>query len=339
VKFKYKLDPTSKKDVCPQCENRRFVRMIDELGNYLSAEFGRCDRSNSCGYYKYPDQSDSDIKIDLTQRKVVKHADKVGPPSSIPERYVQQSLKGYKINSFYQFLCDTFNEQDIDSVFATYKVGTSKLWGGATVFWQISIDFEVRTGKVIKFDHVTGKRVKNPEPLTTWVHKLLPLKQFNLKQVLFGEHLLSKFPKKTVCIVESEKTAVFMAIKHPNQLWLATGGESEFKAEKLKVLRGRKVVVFPDTDFHENWSERAVVISEQLNLNLVVSSYLMNCTIAIDQKKGYDLADFKQINLDNANLIQTKNQAINSDLEQLLQQNPNLSELIRVFDLCTVTFK
>jgi hypothetical protein len=313
--------------------------MIDELGNYLSAEFGRCDRSNSCGYYKYPEKSDSNVKLDLTQRKVATLTDKVGPPSSITERYVQQSLKGYKINSFYRFLCNMFTKQEIDSVFATYKVGTSKLWGGATVFWQISIDFEVRTGKVIKFDPLTGKRIKEPRPLMTWVHVILKLKEFNLKQVLFGEHLLPQFPKKTVCIVESEKTAIIMALKYPNYLWLATGGKSEFKTEKLRVLTGRKVVIFPDTDFHKDWTEKSECISKQLNLNLVVSSYLMNCTIAIDQKKGYDLADFKQINLDNANLIQTKNQAINSDLEQLLQQNPNLSELIRVFDLCTVTFK
>lgn len=333
MKYKYKLDPSSKKFICPECEERRFVRMIDELGNYLSAEFGRCDRSSSCGYYKYPEQSDSDIKIDFTQRKVVKLAVNDGPPSSIPERYVQQSLKGYKINSFYQFLCNMFTKQEIDIVFATYKVGTSKLWGGATVFWQISIDFEVRTGKVIKFDHATGKRVKNPKSLTTWVHKLLPLKQFNLKQVLFGEHLLSKFPQKTVCVVESEKTAVFMAIKHPNQLWLATGGETEFKAEKLKVLTGRKVVVFPDTDFHKNWSERAVSISKQLNLNLVVSPYLVNCTIALDQTNGYDLADFNQINMDLSMLIQDKQSSKNSNLERLIQRNPNLSELIRVFDL------
>ena len=338
MKNKYQLDPSSKKFVCPQCEKQRFVRMIDELGNYLSAEFGRCDRSNSCGYYKYPEKSDSDVKLDLSQFKVVNIPMRSGPPSSIPERYVQQSLKRYSINSFYQFLCDMFNEQDIDSVFATYQVGTSNLWGGATVFWQISKDDQVRSGKIIKFDPLTGKRIKEPRPLMTWVHVILKLKEFNLKQVLFGEHLLPQFPKKTVCIVESEKTAIIMALKYPNYLWLATGGKSEFKTEKLRVLTGRKVVIFPDTDFHKDWTEKSECISKQLNLNLVVSSYLMNCTIAIDQKKGYDLADFKQINLDNANLIQSNNQAINSDLEQLLQRNPNLSELIRVFNLDVPTY-
>jgi len=333
VKHKYQLDPSSKKFICPECEKRRFVRMIDELGNYISDEFGRCDRSNSCGYYKYPEKSDSDVKIDLTQQKVAKLAYKDGPPSSIPQCYVQQSLKGYSINSLYQFLSNIFTKQQIDNVFDTYKVGTSKLWGGATVFWQISIDSEVRTGKVIKFDNLTGKRIKEPRPLMTWAHTILKLEEFNLKQVLFGEHLLTKFPQKTVCIVESEKTAVFMAIKHPNQLWLATGGETEFKAEKLKALTGRKVVIFPDTDFHKDWAERSVSISKQLNLILVVSPYLVNCTIALDQKKGYDLADLNQINMDLSMLIPEKQPSTNSNLERLMQRNPNLSELIRVFDL------
>ena len=84
VKYKYQLDSSSKKDVCPQCRKRRFVRMIDELGNYLSAEFGRCDRSNSCGYYKSPQNSDSYVKLDFTLPNVVNLTRNVGPPSTIP---------------------------------------------------------------------------------------------------------------------------------------------------------------------------------------------------------------------------------------------------------------
>ena len=338
MKYKYQLDPSSKKDICPQCEKRRFVRMIDELGNYLSAEFGRCDRSSSCGYFKYPELSDSDIRIDLTQRKVFKLPMKDGPPSTIPEHCVPQTLKRYNINSFYQYLIGIYDKSSIDEVFNEYKVGTSNYWGGSPVFWQISENFEVRSGKIMRYDSHSGKRVHDDEKNITWVHSVLKIKEFNLKQVLFGEHLLSQYPQKIVCVVESEKTAVIMAINHPKYLWLATGSKDEFKVEKIRVLTGRKVVIFPDTDFHKDWTEKSECISKQLNLNLVVSTYLVNCTIALDQKKGYDLADFKQINLDNANLIQSNNQAINSDLEQLLQRNPNLSELIRVFNLDVPTY-
>ena len=287
--------------------------MIDELGNYISAEFGRCDRSSSCGYCKYPQKSNLDVNLYLTQRKVAKLTFIDEPPSTISEWYVQQSLKGYNINMFYQYLCTMYERQDVDSVFAAYNVGTSKFSGGSTVFWQISIENQVRSGKIIKFDDLTGKRIKEPRPLMTWVHKILHLEKFNLKQVLFGEHLLSQFPQKAVCVVESERTVIIMSLKHPNFLWLATGSKQEFKLEKLKVLSGRKVLVFPDTDAFEEWKKKADIISKQLNLNLVVSSYLMNCTIAIDQKKGYDLADFNQIKIDNANLIQPINKTIHSD--------------------------
>jgi hypothetical protein len=310
--------------------------MVDEFGSYISAEFGRCDRSNSCGYYKYPQKSESNVKLDLTLPNVVELRKKEGPPSAIEEKYVKQSLKEYDINSFYLFLSHLFSASQINEVFALYKVGTSKKWNGATVFWQISIDHQVRTAKVIKYDPITGKRIKQPIPLMTWAHKLLKLKDFNLKQVLFGEHLLNQFPLKTVCIVESEKTAIIMAIKHQKYLWLATGGKSELKADKLNVLIGRNVVVFPDTDFHNDWLEKSESIYKQINLNLVVSSFLLNCTIAIDQKKGYDLADLKQINMDLSMLIRVKESCMNINLALLIQRNSYLSELIRVFDLYIV---
>lgn len=307
--------------------------MIDELGNYLSAEFGRCDRSNSCGYFNYPQNTNPDIMLDLALPNIRFLSKKDGPPSLIPDYYVEQSQKEYERNAFYLYLITLFSEQDIQRVFALYKVGTSRKWNGATVFWQISIQNEVRTAKVIKYDASTGKRIKQPHPLMTWAHRLLNLKEFNLKQVLFGEHLLSHFPNQTVCIVESEKTAIIMAIKHPNYLWLATGGIQEFKAEKIKVLMGRNVVVFPDTDFHFDWSQRAKSISKQFNLNLIVSEYLVNCTISLDQSKGYDLADLDQINVDIANSIKREGESYSNDLLILIQRNPCLFELIRVFDL------
>lgn len=333
MKFKYKLDPTSKKDVCPKCGKKRFVRMVCDSGNYLSAEFGRCDRSNSCGYSMFPQSTEQEQQIDYSLPKVNVSSIKNEVASILPILHVQQSMKRYEINSFFQFLLTIFSKEEIDVVFNLYKVGTSKKWGGSAVFWQINIDFEVRAGKVIKFDSVSGKRIKAPFTHTTWVHSLLKLTDFNLKQVLFGEHLLNQFPEKVTCLVESEKTAIIMAIKHPKYLWLSTGNKNEFKAEKLKVLKGRKVAVFPDTDAYELWKINAQHISKQINLNLVVSSYLMNCTIAIDQTNGYDLADFKQINIDNAELIHVNTVVQDSALDKLKQRNPYLSELIRVFDL------
>lgn len=47
-------------------------------------------------------------------------------------------------------------------VFHLYHVGTSAKWGGATVFWQIDANEQVRSGKIILYNSETGHRVKEP---------------------------------------------------------------------------------------------------------------------------------------------------------------------------------
>ncbi|WP_422373761.1 DUF6371 domain-containing protein [Flagellimonas sp.] len=57
--FRYILDRSSKKYVCPSCNKKRFVRYVDrETGNYLDGDYGRCDRSDNCGYFKSPKQDE-----------------------------------------------------------------------------------------------------------------------------------------------------------------------------------------------------------------------------------------------------------------------------------------
>ena len=89
-----------------------------------------------------------------------------------------------------------------------YRVGTSKHWQGATVFWQIAADGEVRGGKIMLYDRLTGHRVQEPFPHINWVHSVLKLPDFKLTQCFFGEHLLPYIRDKPVAIVESEKTAI-----------------------------------------------------------------------------------------------------------------------------------
>jgi hypothetical protein len=59
----------------------------------------------------------------------------------------------------------------------------------------------------------------------------------------------------------------------------------------------------------------------------------MNCTIAMEQTTGFDLADLIQINMNKPELTKVNTVVQDSALDKLKQRNPNLSELIRVFDL------
>ena len=75
-------------------------------------------------------------------------------------------------------------------------MGTSKHWPGATVFWQVDISGRVRTGKVMLYNPENGRRIKEPHNYITWVHSLLKKENFNLRQCLFSEHLLSSYQMK-----------------------------------------------------------------------------------------------------------------------------------------------
>ncbi len=53
--FKYNLDKSSKKYICPGCNKKTFVKYLNCVtGNYLSGSFGRCDRESKCNYHYAP---------------------------------------------------------------------------------------------------------------------------------------------------------------------------------------------------------------------------------------------------------------------------------------------
>jgi predicted RNA-binding Zn-ribbon protein involved in translation (DUF1610 family) len=292
MSFPFQLDPSSKKFICPNCGKKRFVKYRDVNNTYLSEEYGRCDRQVNCGFFNPPNFGNfqkSYLDVVCLPNKNEIPAQQI---SYIENKIVQASLTNYKINGLYQFLITHFTEGDVKKTFNKYKVGTSKQWGGSSIFWQIDYNQKIRSGKVIKYDMCTGKRIKHPRPLITWAHRILDLKAFVLEQVIFGEHLLFKTEGKAViCIVESEKTAIVCDILYPDIIWLATGASNQFKKDNLKRLRDREVIIFPDTDMHTEWSKKAKVFSQELNMKIYVSELILNLTIALDQKEGYDLAD------------------------------------------------
>ena len=109
--------------------------------------------------------------------------------------------------------------------------------------------------------------------------------RWELTQCLFGEHLLSLHPDRTVALVESEKTAIICAGFIPEYVWLATGGKTSL-GNKLEVLSGRKVVAYPDVDAYGFWCERLSVYSK-----IKVSDYLQHIAGDNPSSSHMDLAD------------------------------------------------
>jgi hypothetical protein len=139
------------------------------------------------------------------------------------------------------------------------------------------------------YSPTTGKRVKNLELPVYWVHKALKQPEFELRQCLFGEHLLID-KTKPVAIVESEKTAVIASVYLPQFIWVAVGSLTNLNAEKCSILKGRTVTLFPDLNGFDKWSSKAKELSHLATFT--VSDLLERKATESEKKQGFDLADY-----------------------------------------------
>jgi len=290
---------------CPNCHRHSFTYYVDDMGQPLDPLCGRCDHESSCGYHYTPKQffQDHPERKKKTEKPFVPTMQtrplmpKPSLPHSlciIPFDYVARSAS-YN-STFVRFLCGLFDRDTLDSptvrrLAEQYALGATR--DGDVIFWQIDIEGRVRSGKIMKYG-TDGHRVKASG--SDWVHArmmkqgLLP-KDWELTQCLFGEHLLNMTGNrnKVVALVESEKSALIGAACFPNYLWLATGGKSQLAPNKMKVLKGRTVILFPDVDGYFTWKEKA---AELTFCKVTVSDVLEKNATPEERDAQIDIADW-----------------------------------------------
>lgn len=320
--YQFILEPYSgmkSRYICPMCEKpRQFTRYIHlESKESIADNVGRCNREVQCGYHYTPKQYFGEnansnfrevtmkdcqqnlIKPDIQKRKRQRNLRKLDYSiffqsseaakksfSTIEPRLLEMSLTHYTQNNFVLYLHTLLDEETVIQLVNRYRIGTSKHWKGATVFWQVDQQKRIRSGKIMLYNASTGKRVKQPYNHITWAHKALKLANFSLQQCLFGEHLLSEEPTKIVAITESEKTAMIASAYLPEFLWLASGSLNNLTQDRCKPLADRPVVLFPDVGAYAMWKEKG----QQLGFQ--VSDLLERYTSEESKKQGYDLADY-----------------------------------------------
>ncbi len=321
--YKYSLDRSSKKFICPKCNKKTFVKYIEtETGNYLNDTFGRCDRESSCSYQCTPK---GEFKNSFEVVNIPPNE-----PSFHNYNLVSQSGRNYKQNNFVQFLKTIFSETEVKKAILKYLIGTSKHWNGANIFWQIDNNENVRHGKIMLVNSETGKRIKdnNGKGLINSVRSVLKLKNFNLNQCLFGLHLINETNQKTIALVEGEKTAVIMSVFKPQYTWLATGGKHGLKYEFLQPIKQYKIIAFPDKSEYSDWLQKSIELNG-FGFNIVVSDWLEQT----DYEYGTDLADVYINEIKEAKKVEV----IYSETEQVIyrieQHTPEIWELIKTFDL------
>jgi hypothetical protein len=353
IAHRYTLEPyggPKTRHHCPECQQRdkTFALYIDtETGEAISPGVGRCNRESSCGYHFKPKQyfEQNGIQFDKPQpRQYMQPKPKRKPFSFIPMDLFKGSLQGYEANHFTSYLISLFGNDITNELISKYFIGTSKHWNGATVFWQIDTQGKVRTGKIMLYSPTTGKRIKQPFNHISWVHKAIKQPEFELRQCLFGEHLL-KGNTKPVAIVESEKTAIIASVYLPCFIWVAVGSLSNLNADKCSSLAGRTVCLFPDLNGFDRWSTKAKELSHLASFTV---SDLLECKATeAEREQGFDLADYL-IKFDFRELTSPKNlikpnieNLSKLDIENLTKphiekQLWNVSELEQYFETVTL---
>lgn len=177
-------------------------------------------------------------------------------------RIAERSNADFFINSFWAFgqtrnnnlfrcLQSFFEEKEIESAFNRYAVGTSLFnkWENACIFWKISKEGKYLAYKLIQY-LPNGHR--DPK-ISILQHSLVDSNSGEQRYCLFGLHLLNNpaNQKKTICIVESEKTAIIASMAYPEGLWLATGSSrylNKMNVDDIPDTMRDTIILFPDPD-------------------------------------------------------------------------------------------
>jgi hypothetical protein len=184
--------------------------------------------------------------------------------------------KSYVPNSFIESLEKRFGLEPIERVVDLYKLG--RFVDSGVVFPYLYTDNHVCSAKIMFFDDELHRIQEGKKKYPRYLHNLIyqsdglwsydlndyddcgNIIPFKLKLSLFGHNQVINDKQKTICLVESEKTAVIMSIVLPEFIWVASGGKTLIQDYKFLFFTGRKCLVFPDLSADDNvwsyWSDK-----------------------------------------------------------------------------------
>ena len=327
---------------------------MDEQDTPLHPSVGRCNHESGCGYHYTPKQYFQEhpeyrATNDFSSggRRPEQRPKQLSQPTAtgfIPPHYVEKSQSVH--SNFFRFissLLDSYYGSKAKEVLKRlqeeYRLGATR--DGAVIFWQIDRGGKVRTGKVIQYNPEDGHRIrKGQTSAVNWIHSILKRQRvlpeaWQLSQCLFGEHLLDGNPGKVAVLVESEKSAIIGSAIFPGYVWLATGGKSQLREEKLRVLTGRTVLLFPDADGYAEWKQRA----GDMNFCRAIVSDIIEKNATPEQKADHiDIADWIICQIREVKLMCTADHLVKAEriLQRMMEKNPLLQKLIDDFDLVLV---
>lgn len=319
-----------KKIDCPFCGARKhWQRYLDtRTGKVLPPELGKCDNLNKCGAWVSPKSSgyaESIYKRERDHENVFYSFQSMAPilrPDPKPIYFKWSVYHKFIKNPESDFLQNLksktkypFPDGEIKRVSELYYLGTIKsgYMAGGVCFPFIDNKGKIRTVQIKTFDE------DNHTKQTNYLHSILSdhykaknqdlpgwltnyLKNEKKVSCLFGEHLL-KNHAGPVALVEAPKTAIYCHLyfkdftPFKNVVWLATGALGYFTFERVRVLTGRTIYVFPDLSkkgqAFDNWKAKAEDFIKQMpGTRFVFSDLLERIAPDADRVEGKDIADY-----------------------------------------------
>ncbi|MCO5258691.1 MAG: DUF6371 domain-containing protein [Crocinitomicaceae bacterium] len=234
MKFEFEKSP-AKKGMCPSCQQKDTYRYYEDLPR----QYGKCERVNNCGYFNDPHQEPLEVQLELQGYSSTGSENKKKKVQELETIYLKAEQVKPIINnqnSTFHIALLAYSLLSSDHL-TKWNVGTDT--NGNTCF-VISDKKHIYNIKTIKYD-TTGKRDKSKYP---FYMKAPKGKKYS--RCLYGLHLLEE--DKTICLVESEKTAVLASFFYPQFNWLATGGSNGLTGETISALFNKKIYYLCDAD-------------------------------------------------------------------------------------------
>ena len=284
---------------CPSCGRKgQFTRYIDtQTGRYIADDVGICNRIDKCGYHKRP----SDVLGYNTTLVPISKEIYIKPTTAsnsdictIDISFMHESLSRPNC-AYLRWLEGIVGKSNCHKLKILYHIGSTE--DDRVIFWQVDHKHRIRTGKVMRYNEQTGRRVKEGSGNCSWVHtefkKELQLPDnWQLTQCLYGEDLIKHAGNRPIAIVESYKSAHIGTAFLGDYLWTSVDNLNGLSVNRLSALKGKNVVLFPDTGKgYELWRAKIDSIASEVGFNWSISDWLLKNTTIEQQEDGLDIAD------------------------------------------------
>lgn len=279
--FRYTLDKSSKKHICPRCTKKTFVLFIDtETGEYLPIDYGRCDREQKCNYYNAPPKGIKGYLIPFLglqsiSNKAYKLTDLNGVISIIPKSVILEQNKDSCYIPEWFLNTSTLNYLNCESKF-----------------------FNTKNEVLIN----TVKPIKQPEPIKPSFHSLELLNEMYIEKNTTDN--LLEFLKGKFTNDEINRALLDYYITGTNLIWSNT--TVFWQIDHKEQIRGAKLMLYnKDTGKrikepynHINWLHKALKLTDfklsqcLFGLHLINIDYLKNIAIVESEKTAIVMSMF-----------------------------------------------